>query len=143
MATENRQPCLICGQLAYLEEHHVIPICYGGPKDGKTIFICGDCHEAIHRTAESLSAKTVKPKNWFKSTQALKTARPYVQAIINAKLRKKEQVDPQYQDVPRRRLIVVELTDKEWMRIRKAGKDRGYSSNTQFIHDYLVRLTKF
>lgn len=143
MATETRQPCLICGALAYLEEHHVIPICYGGPKDGKTIFICEDCHAAVHRTAESLCAKTVKPKNWFKDKQTLINATPYVQAIINAKLNKHNPVDQSTQDVPRRRMLVLEFTDREWMKIRKSAKDHGGKNLNQFLHDYLLQLTKF
>ena len=31
-----------------VEEHHIIPISYGGPKDGKTIFIHSSCHFSTH-----------------------------------------------------------------------------------------------
>mgnify|MGYP002515834170 CR=1 FL=1 len=140
MATEKREKCPICGQMAYLEEHHITPICYDGPKDGPTIFICGDCHEAIHRTGESLTAKTVKPKNWFKTKEALHKAAPYVQAIMNAKIRKKENWRPESQDNPRRRLLVLEMTDREWVKLHKKQKDCGYSNFIQFIQDFLRKL---
>ena len=62
-------------------------------------------------------AKTVKSKNWFPNEELLKRAAPYVQAIIQAK--RNFQEGGTDRNVPRRHMIVFELSDNEWMRIRK------------------------
>jgi hypothetical protein len=33
---------------ATLDSHHVVPLCYGGKKDGLQVRICGTCHKEIH-----------------------------------------------------------------------------------------------
>ena len=141
VSTENREQCPICGRLAYLEEHHITPICYDGPKDGPTVFICEDCHNAIHMTGESTLSKK-GPKNWFSCREDLQRAAPYVKAIHDAKLRKKENWNPASQDHPRRHILMVELTDREWIKLHKKQKDCGYSNFVKFIEDYLRKLSK-
>lgn len=135
--------CPVCGQplVDNVEEHHITPVSYGGPQEGPTVFLHSDCHFNIHKTAESIVAKTVKSKNYFGDMELLKKAAPFVQAIIEAKRRYKEGETDIYK--PRRKMIVVELSDYEWKRIRKVAKDRGFSNTTKFVEENLRNLTKF
>lgn len=143
MANANLSVCPICKQLKYLEGHHIIPISYGGPVDGKMINICESCHFAIHKTAESLMAKTVKGKNWFSSEEQLKIAAPYVQAIIEAKRDMMEGNNPALFNKPVRRMFQVWLSKLEMQRLHKVKRDRGYKNLDKFIEDLLRSLTKF
>ena len=59
---------------------------------------------------------------------------------MNAKIRKKENWKPESQDNPRRRLLVLEMTDREWIKLHKKQKDCGYSNFIQFIQDFLRKL---
>lgn len=135
--------CPICGKILGddVEEHHVIPISYGGDPNGKTIFIHSACHFATHKTAESIVAKTVKNKNWFPNEDLLKRAAPYVKAIIDAKRRAQEGEIDIYNK--RRRMIVVQLSEYEWRRLHKVQKDAGYSNLMKYIEDLLRSKTNF
>jgi len=133
--------CVVCGRRDNLEAHHVIPICYGGDKDGLQINVCETCHANIHRTAESMLAKTVKAKNFFTSQELLKKAAPYVKAVIDAK--RNYQEGNVSQDLRKRRLIIVEMTDFEWKRLHKRKLDAGYKSLEKYIQDLLVSQTRF
>lgn len=150
MAQGNTKPinsptgiCPICLQplLDDVEEHHIIPVSYGGPQEGKTVFLHSNCHFNTHKTAESILAKTVDSKNWFGSQQLLERAAPFVKEIIDAKRRYMEGETDIYK--PRRKMIVVNLSDYEWRRIKKVAKDRGFSNTVKFIEENLRNLTKF
>lgn len=133
--------CLICGKPAYLESHHVIPICYGGRVDGIQINICESCHHNIHMTAESIMAKTKKNTNYFENEYLLRKASPYIKAIMDAKRDFKEGLVDS--DNRRRRMIVIQMSDNEWKRLHKAQRDSGYSNLMQYIEDLLRSKTKF
>ncbi len=135
--------CPVCLQplVDNVEEHHITPVSYGGPQEGPTVFLHSDCHYNIHKTAESILGKTVKSKNYFGNEQLLKSAAPFIQAIIEAKRRYMEGETDIYK--PRRKMIVVNLSDYEWRRIRKVAKDSGFSNTTKFIEEKLRSLTKF
>lgn len=135
--------CPICQKplLDDVEEHHIIPVSYGGDQNGRTVFLHSNCHFNIHKTAESIAAKTVKNKNWFNDEELLKRAAPFIKEILDAKRRYMEGETDIYK--PRRKMIVVNLSDYEWRRIRKAGKDKGFSNTTKFIEEILRSLTKF
>lgn len=141
MAESRFGKCEVCGNETDLEGHHIIPISYGGPKDGKLVNLCESCHFRIHKTAESILAKTVKNKNWFNSLELLKKASPYIQAIIQAK--RDYQDGKTNRNIPRRHLIVVELSDNEWSRIKKVQKDKGFSNLNLFFETILRGLIKF
>lgn len=49
-----RPPCFVCTKARGLtDEHHILPVEYGGSEDGKTVPLCTACHRGIHREAES------------------------------------------------------------------------------------------
>lgn len=35
-----------------IEDHHVVPLSYGGKLTGQTVPICGNCHTTVHRCIE-------------------------------------------------------------------------------------------
>lgn len=43
--------CFLCPLDSGLEEHHIVPQCYGG-KDGPTVTLCGVCHTNVHALAD-------------------------------------------------------------------------------------------
>lgn len=45
--------CWICPETCSIEEHHIIPRCYGGEK-GPTVYICSVCHSLVHAVADEL-----------------------------------------------------------------------------------------
>lgn len=47
-----------------IEEHHVVPLCYGGKINGRTVTICGNCHTTVHRCIEN--PKLMPPPNLWR-----------------------------------------------------------------------------
>lgn len=44
--------CWCCRQQRPIDYHHVSPIAYSGPRDGKQVPLCGACHKLAHYEAE-------------------------------------------------------------------------------------------
>lgn len=44
--------CYACHKHRPVQGHHIKPVEYGGPKDGRLVNICADCHNILHREAE-------------------------------------------------------------------------------------------
>lgn len=94
MSSSNRfGGCLACLQQALCQEHHVIPLAYGGRRDGVTVWICSSCHDGIHATANNLTARKVESRQ-FLPTAVLARAQPLVAAIVRAKLRFENDGEP-------------------------------------------------
>lgn len=142
VANDKYGNCQICGEYDHLEGHHVVPVSYGGPQDGLMINICGNCHFRIHKMAEAFMSKKNKTvNNLFITDQLLKQASPYIKAIMDAKRRKEDGEVDIYK--PRRKMIVVNLSDYEWERIKKISRDQGFTNTLEFIENFLRKITKF
>jgi len=52
---ENADPkqCFVCGKRNISDQHHIIPVEFGGPEDGLTVPLCPTDHRSIHREAET------------------------------------------------------------------------------------------
>jgi len=84
--------CPLCDRKKpIIHEHHEIPRATGGTS-GPTIFLCGECHEAVHTCARRvLSGKGIIAQDIAKATfknQAL--AQDLIKSIVVHTLRKKE-----------------------------------------------------
>lgn len=44
--------CWVDGVKNISDQHHIIPVEFGGPEDGLTVPLCPTCHRNIHREAE-------------------------------------------------------------------------------------------
>jgi hypothetical protein len=36
-----------------IDSHHIVPVAYGGKKDGDQVDICGNCHKTVHLCIEN------------------------------------------------------------------------------------------
>jgi len=45
--------CRRCPATTTIESHHVVPIAYGGKRDGQQILICSNCHTSVHKHIEN------------------------------------------------------------------------------------------
>lgn len=44
--------CYVCAEKKPVQDHHILPREYGGPKDGPTIKLCPTCHLICHYESE-------------------------------------------------------------------------------------------
>lgn len=40
--------CYVCHEIKAAQDHHLLPLEYGGPKDGPTVKLCPSCHLICH-----------------------------------------------------------------------------------------------
>lgn len=132
----NKDFCPICLKplKGEYETHHIHPINLGGDEDVppyKLVNLCSNCHAAIHKTASLLMSKHKKRYNHsFNNDDELERAKPYIQAILNA--RNWFESQPQ-SNKPRRRMIVLDISDADWVKLHKAKIDNGFSNMKDFL----------
>ena len=128
--------CPICLNDEYvLEYHHIVPLSYGGLRDGKQIQLCTNCHLNIHRQAESVSAKSTTRR--FLSPDRIKRAMPYINAIISAKIRFEQNLGSVAKEG--RNLVIIEgLSSEERNALKMLRKRSGFNS----VSDYLKALIR-
>lgn len=61
--------CWVDGVKNVSDFHHIIPVQFGGPEDGKTVPLCPTCHRHVHREGEGFVkngvwGKFVNPVNY-------------------------------------------------------------------------------
>lgn len=56
--------CFVCHRKNISDQHHIIPVEYGGPKSGLTVPLCPTDHRNVHREAESIF-KSGEPGNYI------------------------------------------------------------------------------
>ena len=90
---ENADPkrCWIDNKKNISDQHHIVPVEYGGPKSGLTVPLCPTCHRQVHREAVALVkgkniGNYVNGENYPKIKQ-LHRANFLVQYIVRAKQR--------------------------------------------------------
>jgi hypothetical protein len=123
--------CLICRNdypAHTFQNHHIHPLEYGGAEDGKTAKLCSNCHSKCHYTAENLTSKA-KRRYWFNSEE-LERARPYIQAIIHAKILHREAAGET------RGLVIIELDAKRRSLLHRLKTKHGFKS----LNAYLTAL---
>lgn len=80
--------CYVCNAPDEVDRHHVIPVEYGGPRNGKTVDLCTRHHRLVHRAAESYYKKGVYTANFLRidpNSEERKRAEILVKYIIRAK----------------------------------------------------------
>lgn len=55
--------CWVDNKKNISDQHHIVPIEYGGPEDGLTVPLCPTCHRNVHR--EAAAQLKGKPPNQF------------------------------------------------------------------------------
>jgi len=135
MATSGQ--CPIC--LNYFEglhEHHVIlrEVTLNGIKgiDGPTVYLCGSCHDFLHRTASSLLSKK-KSKSYFTDAQ-LQRASPYLKILVAAMQVKREE-----KSAGQKSTVVLHFTWEQMERIHAAKTDNGYTNLQDFLEALVIK----
>jgi hypothetical protein len=123
--------CPVClKNFPHLEEHHIFPQCYGGPKDGPLLEICSTCHQHLHYQAENLVAKTAKRKHYF-NPEDWTRAEPYVAIIIMSKRFYLENKPPTMKKIQ----LNIDNMTLELLKIK--SRDNGYSNMQQYLFDLI------
>lgn len=144
--------CPICGKnFTYLQEHHIVPRCYGlmpgeifqvAIKDNiwelnrdSTINICENDHiHTIHETANRL-IKGLNPKETISDIN-LKVAAPYIKVILEAHNRLRGR------NATLRNLGRPNLTEYEWIKLNTIAKDAGCKHVTEYIEKLIKRIVE-
>lgn len=92
--------CYLCGEQGGLEEHHIVPQCYGGV-DSPLVTLCGVCHTNVHALSDAAVARSGtfnaqdvlaistkwKPKEAFYFATVICRAKALVEGDPNKKIR--------------------------------------------------------
>jgi len=82
--------CYVCEEMRPVQSHHIIPVAYGGPKNGPQVDLCPSCHTVCHYEAEHYTQSgAFNMLGSVFSGAALKRASEIVTRIANAKLKHK------------------------------------------------------
>lgn len=79
--------CFVCDEDKSVQDHHLLPVEYGGPKDGPQVKLCPTCHltchyeaEAFYKTGDFLNLHTA-----FQDKATLNRAMGIIKRILHAK----------------------------------------------------------
>jgi len=133
--------CPLCiRQKILINEHHIQPQATGGT-GGPTIFICTECHDALHVCSiKFLSGKAAEAKaisdNIFKNK---KLANELVKSIIKYSIRKRDG-DINIDDLEYKLVLVFPGTIKKYLEVLAKDSQMGIAKFvTHFITNYIKR----
>lgn len=126
--------CFCCppnksGLLQPVEGHHVIPVEYDGPEDGKLVDICASCHDLIHSEAEYYFTHGEFTSTLTEKQELL------AKYIVEAKLRFKASGKNKADEA--RNMIAIPCDNDELLIFHMMKKKRGFKSLPRYIK-YLV-----
>lgn len=136
-------PCPVClTHQQILESHHIFPIALGGPKDGPQMILCAICHRSIHFAADALFSKNKKTRrkasDHFSTPDAFDKAKGLIRAILEAK--EHHRSGNANHDNKRRKMVTISVTDNEWIRFRKAARDKNMTAE-RLIENIVRRIS--
>lgn len=120
--------CWACGKNEATEKHHLWPIHLGGPQEGTTFFICGNCHHDTHVLANRIYANKPVDKDYPKRVVIL------AKAIVKAKIAM--QGTQELEDAEVRMVIKIPASLRKSLHTKKA--DFGFTN----LEDYILHLLK-
>lgn len=143
MAYKSRK-CFVCEVEGAAQSHHLLPLEYGGPKNGPTVDLCPSCHLTCHYEAESFYSSGVYLRlNTIFKGSALKRAVEIINYIVKQKS-SFESSDNPAEDA--RRGVNLSLSHEELQLAHIAKKVSGFSSLERFvkscIHERILTLRK-
>lgn len=98
--------CELCGEeFPGLDNHHLVPICYGGKEDGATIAICASDHDTLHRLGEDESISIENVPNYLKT----------VVAVVKEAKRRYLNGETEARDKRNKIMLVLEPEEREMM----------------------------
>jgi hypothetical protein len=129
--------CYVCRDTGPSQSHHLIPLEYGGPKDGPQIDICPRCHlvchyeaEAVYKTSEYLQLDATYP-----DLKAYERAEEVINLIVRARL--------QFEDKgvaaeDARRRVSFSCSSDELLLLHSLKKSAGFKSLERFLKAVVV-----
>lgn len=138
-STVSKKECFCCTNKNVSDQHHIIPVQYGGPRSGQTVPVCPTCHRNIHREGEYY----YKRKEWGKYVNSqnyptkmyLDRAKTLASYIFQAKVAFESM---EVKDKEQRNMIQISCTSEELKMIHVLKKDLGFTSLEKLIK-YLIQ----
>lgn len=124
--------CYIEGVNKAVQEHHVIPLEYGGPKNGRTVKLCATCHLTCHYEAEHYhrTGEYIRADEEFVAPDVNKRAKLIIDYIVRAKS-KFESSNESAQDA--RRMVGFNCSHEELRLLHAAKSAVGQRNLSRFI----------
>ena len=101
-----------------VQGHHIIPVEYGGPMDGKKVNICGKCHTQLHYEAEAYY-KTGQYLSPIESLSYFNRLEKLIKKVVEAKSTFEDSGQP---DNDQRRMTQISWASSEELAIAHAVK---------------------
>lgn len=132
--------CYVCQTEGASQSHHLLPLEYGGPKNGPTVNLCPKCHLTCHYEAEIFykEGEYLNLEENFKESSLVR-----VQEIINYVLKQKasfEDSGKPAQDA--RRNINLSLTADELLLVHAAKRVSKFTSVQRFVKMCIMERIK-
>ena len=124
--------CYVCKESKALQDHHLLPLEYGGPKDGRQIKICPTCHLVCHYESD-IYYKTGdygELEVRFPDEKTRARAIKVISYIIQQRSQF-EAGDAPAKDARRR--VSFNVTHEELLLIHAAKKVQGFNSLERFV----------
>lgn len=130
-----RGTCYVCDEEKPVQEHHLIPLEYGGPKDGPLITICPTCHLISHYEAEIFykTGDYGSLGSQFKG-EVLKRAQGVIDRIVAARLRFEAHGKPA-EDARRR--VNINVSHEELLMLHALKRVLGFRSLERLVRGVL------
>ena len=120
--------CFVCQLVGEHDSHHIMPIAYGGPKEGPQVWLCSICHRKIHLVANDVYKGKSKRLESFTPVQ-WERAGVLVRAIVSSKIQLEAAGKPP--DSTQR--IMIEIPNHILLRLHIRKKELGFTSLQTFL----------
>lgn len=114
-----------------VEGHHVIPVEYNGPEDGKKVDICATCHDLIHAEAEYYAEHGEFDAEHMTQKQEL-LANYIVQAKLRFLATGKKKADTA------RNMVAISLSNEELLALHTLKKALGFRSLQRLLKHLII-----
>lgn len=132
--------CYVCEERKPVQDHHLLPREYGGPKNGPTILLCPTCHLACHYEAELF----YKTGDFGQLTElyegnALHRAKRVIDKILQARTQFEDDGKPA---TDARRGVNLNLTHDELALLHALKKVMGFRSLERLIKTCIMDMIR-
>lgn len=129
--------CYICEDEKPVQDHHLIPLEYGGPKKGPTIKVCPTCHLTCHYEAEFYAAngEFLQLDVTFTNGEINRRARKVIDYIVQAKLT--HEASGEHAKEARRR-VAIALSHEELQMVHALKSVLGFRSLERMIKSFIA-----
>jgi len=135
-----KNECYCCDTKNVSDQHHIIPVQYNGPKDGRTVPLCPTCHRLVHREGEyrfknKEEGKHVNRINFPKATY-FNRANTLAIYILQSKIRFVQTGQSKADES--RNMVQISFSEEELRMAHVLKRDLGFTSLPKMIK-YLIQ----